>query len=76
MANKTYIVRFDDEKSCNEFYETLKSQNDVEDKRIALGEFIPYFLIIYDVSDIELKKLNQIAGNKARFFPDFEHNLF
>lgn len=75
MGNNTYIIKFENEISRNEFFEKLKSKTEIKDKKVEIGSFLPD-LIIYDVSDEELRELNRIAENKAQFFPDFQSDLF
>ncbi len=75
MAKNTYIVRFTDETSRARFYDTFQTQTNIKDRRIKFGEFLPD-LIIYDVSEQELQKINNLAGTNARFIADFQHDLF
>ncbi len=75
MTNKTYIIKFANESSRAKFYEALQTQADVADKRIEFGEFLPD-LIIHDVSEREMEKVNRLAGTQARFIADFRHDLF
>ena len=75
MANNTYIIKFANNSSRAKFHKTLQTQVETAGKQIELGEFVPD-IIIHDISEQELEKVNRLAGTKARFIADFRHDLF
>ncbi len=75
MANNTYIIKFVNKSSRAKFHETLQTQAEIAGKQIEFGEFLPD-MIIHDISEQELEKVNRLAGTQAQFIADFRHDLF
>ena len=75
MPLKTYIIRFPNEQSRDEFQEALKQAADVEESQIEFGEFLPD-AIVRDISDETLNEIKRIVDSEARFIEDFQHDLF
>jgi len=72
---KTYIIRFPNEESRDEFHKALKDRLHLEPSQVKFGEFFPD-AIVRDISDQALSEIKRIADPRTRFIEDFQHDLF
>ena len=71
----SFIIRFPNEKSRNEFRKTLHNHPNLAQEDVEFGEFLPD-VIVRGVSDQILIEFKQIVDPQARIFEDFKHHLF
>ena len=75
MPLKTYLIRFPNEQSRDQFQEAVKQTPDIEESQIEFGEFLPD-AIVRDVTDQTLAEIKRIVDPATRFIEDFQHDLF
>jgi len=75
LSLKTYIIRFPNEQSRDEFDRALKAKPDLRPSQMEFGEFLPD-VIVRDISDQALIEIKRLADPKTRFIEDFKHDLF
>jgi hypothetical protein len=70
MSSHSYIIRFPDERSRDEFQEAVDSGG-VAEGHIHFGELLPD-VVVQDVSDEELVTIKRMVDPQARFFEDIQ----
>ena len=75
MENNTYIIKFPDQKSRDNFRDRFLQEKDLN-KSIELhfAKVLPD-VIVSNVSPDLLERLRSIAGSEAEFFEDFQYGL-
>ena len=73
MSSHSYIIRFPDERSRDEFHEAVDSGG-VAEGHICFGEFLPD-VVVQDVSDEELETIKRMADPQAKFFEDIQFHV-
>jgi hypothetical protein len=71
---RSYIIRFDDERSRASFRDSVEHGRGLKDVDLHFAEFFPD-VIASSVGERELAELRKIAGN-ARFIEDLQHDPF
>lgn len=75
MSIKTYIIRFPNLKSRNDFHKALKETSEIQPSQVEFGEFLPD-VIVKNISDHALREIKRIVDPGTRFIEDFQHDLF
>jgi hypothetical protein len=73
MPNHSYIIRFPDEHSRDEFQEALGSRG-LAEGRVQFGELLPD-VVVQDVSEEDLETIRRIADPQAKFFEDVQFHV-
>ena len=72
---RTFIIRFDDERSRASFRDSVAHDRGLRDVDFHFAEFLPD-VIASRVGERELTQLRRIAGARARFIEDFQNDPF
>jgi hypothetical protein len=73
MSSHSYIIRFPDERSRDEFRDAVDSRG-VAEGHIHFGELLPD-VVVQDVSDEELETLKKMADPQAKLFEDIQFHV-
>ena len=69
-----YIVKFNDQKSLHDWLKALE-RPEYSNIRAEPSPILPD-VILYDVNEEQVSRLRDLAQKRARFIPDFAHDLF
>ena len=73
MSSHSYIIRFPDERSRDEFRVAVDSRG-VAEGHIHFGEILPD-VVVQDVSDEEMETLKKMADSQAKLFEDVQFQV-
>ncbi|HET9209387.1 MAG TPA: hypothetical protein VFR03_03265 [Thermoanaerobaculia bacterium] len=73
MSSHSYIIRFPDERSRDEFQEAVDSRG-VAEGHLHFGEVLPD-VVVQDISDEDLETIKRMADPHAKFFEDIQFHV-